>query len=400
MKLSITEKENHRKFAGTALFNLGFRPFFLGAGLYGVLAMLVWWAQYSGYIGSAALTPAWHAHEMLFGYVLAVITGFLLTSVRNWTGLETVSGPALFALFSFWAAARVANTLGYIEIAAVSDIVFLIWFGWCAVVPIIKVKQWRQTAIIGVIIVVTLANCLYYAGQMSLLANGVFLGNYIGFYVIVGLVLMMTGRVVPFFIERGVEEQVQLISRPGLEAVNFIAYIAFAVANLIQPDVTGANLFIYGLAALLFVLNLVRLSDWHTKGIWRKPLLWTLFLAYSFIVLGFLLYALLYFGWFNVFIPIHSIAVGGVGLLTLSMMARVSLGHTGRSIHEPPAMVLLAFAALLLAAVSRVFLPVLLPGSHLLWIQTSQLMWVASFALFLLAYGPILVQPRIDDMPG
>lgn len=235
---------------------------------------------------------------------------------------------------------------------------------------------------------------------MSLLANGVFLGNYIGFYVIVGLVLMMTGRVVPFFIERGVEEQVQLISRPGLEAVNFIAYIAFAVANLIQPDVTGANLFIYGLAALLFVLNLVRLSDWHTKGIWRKPLLWTLFLAYSFIVLGFLLYALLYFGWFNVFIPIHSIAVGGVGLLTLSMMARVSLGHTGRSIHEPPATVLLAFVFLLLAAVLRVFLPLLLPGSHLLWIQASQLMWVASFALFLLAYGPILVQPRVDDRPG
>jgi uncharacterized protein involved in response to NO len=144
----------------------------------------------------------------------------------------------------------------------------------------------------------------------------------------------------------------------------------------------------------------VRLSDWHSKGIWQKPLLWTLFLAYSFIVLGFLLYALLYFGWFNVFIPIHSIAVGGVGLLTLSMMARVSLGHTGRSIHEPPAMALLAFVALLLAAVSRVFLPILLPGSHLLWIQASQLMWVASFALFLLAYAPILVQPRIDNEPG
>ena len=400
MKVAITEKENLRKFAGTALFNLGFRPFFLGAGIYGVLAMLVWWGQYSGYIGSAVLTPAWHAHEMLFGYILAVVAGFLLTSVRNWTGLETVSGPALFALFCFWVAARVANTLGYIEIAAVSDIGFMLWFGWCAVVPIIKVKQWRQTAIIGIILLVTLANSLYYAGQMSLLENGIFLGNYIGFYVIVGLVLVMTGRVIPFFIERGVEEQIQLITRPGLEIVNFIAYIAFAVANLVGPDVSGTSVYIYGLAALLFVLNLVRLSDWHSKGIWQKPLLWTLFLAYSFIVLGFLLYALLYFNWFNVFIPIHSIAVGGVGLLTLSMMARVSLGHTGRSIHEPPAMALLAFVAMLLSAVSRVLLPVLLPGSHLLWIQTGQLMWVASFALFLLAYAPILVQPRIDNKPG
>jgi uncharacterized protein involved in response to NO len=268
------------------------------------------------------------------------------------------------------------------------------------VVPIIKVKQWRQTAIIGIILLLTLANVLYYAGQMSLLGNGIFLGNYIGFYVIVGLVLVMTGRVVPFFIERGVEEHIELISRPVMEVMIFIAYILFAVASLVEPNISGANLVIYGLAALLFVLNLVRLSDWHSKGIWQKPLLWTLFLAYSFIVLGFLLYALLYFGWFNVFIPIHSIAVGGVGLLTLSMMARVSLGHTGRSIHEPPAMALLAFVALLLSAVSRVFLPVLLPGSHLLWIQTGQLMWIASFTLFLVAYAPILVQPRIDNKPG
>ena len=400
MKISITEKEDLRKFTGSALFNLGFRPFFLGAGIYGVLVMILWWGQYSRYIGSAVLTPAWHAHEMLFGYTLAVIAGFLLTSVRNWTGIETISGPGLFALFCLWAVARAANSLGYVEVAAFSDIAFMLWFGWCAVMPIVKVKQWRQTVIIGVIIIMTLANCLYYAGQVSKIDNGIYLGNYIGFYVIVGLVLMMTGRVIPFFIERGIEEQVQLLSRPRLEIVNFIAYIAFAVANIIGPDITGANQYIYGLAALLFVLNIVRLDGWYAKGIWQRPLLWTLFVAYGFIVLGFLLYALLYFGWFNLFVPIHSIAVGGIGMLTLSMMARVSLGHTGRSIHDPPGAVRIAFITLLLASVLRVTLPVLFPGSHLLWIQASQLMWVVSFSLFLVAYYPILIQPRIDDQPG
>ena len=400
MKISITEKEDLRKFTGSALFNLGFRPFFLGAGIYGVLVMILWWGQYSRYIGSAVLTPAWHAHEMLFGYTLAVIAGFLLTSVRNWTGIETISGPGLFALFCLWAVARAANSLGYVEVAAFSDIAFMLWFGWCAVMPIVKVKQWRQTVIIGIAIIITLANCLYYAGQVSKIDNGIYLGNYIGFYVIVGLVLTMSGRVIPFFIERGVEEQVQLLSRPRLEIVNFIAYIAFAVANIIGPDITGANQYIYGLAALLFVLNIVRLDGWYAKGIWQRPLLWTLFVAYGFIVLGFLLYALLYFGWFNLFVPIHSIAVGGIGMLTLSMMARVSLGHTGRSIHDPPGAVRIAFITLLLASVLRVTLPVLFPGSHLLWIQASQLMWVVSFSLFLVAYYPILIQPRIDDRPG
>ncbi len=400
MKISITEKENLRKFAGTALFNLGFRPFFLGAGVVGVLAMFAWWGQYSGYIGSADLTPAWHAHEMLFGYTLAVIAGFLLTSVRNWTGLDTVSGARLFALFCFWVVARVANALGYIEIAAVSDLVFMLWFGWCAVVPIIKVKQWRQTAIVGIIITLALANGLYYAGQLSLVTNGIYFGNYIGFYVVVGLILVMTGRVVPFFIERGVEEEVQLPSNPRLEFFIFIAYVAFVVANLVQPAMSIANNFVYGLAALLFVLNCIRLMSWYAKGIWQKPLLWTLFVAYGFIVLGFLLYALLFFGWFNIFIPIHSIAVGGVGLLTLSMMARVTLGHSGRSIHEPPGLMTFAFAALLAATVLRVFFPLLLPGFHVLWIQASQLLWITAFALFLVAYSPMLTQPRIDNRPG
>ena len=123
-------------------------------------------------------------------------------------------------------------------------------------------------------------------------------------------------------------------------------------------------------------------------------------MPWTFTVLGFLLYALLYFGWFNLFVPIHSVAVGGIGMLTLSMMARVSLGHTGRNIHTPPGAVRIAFITLLLASVLRVILPVLFPGSHLLWVQASQLMWVVSFSLFLVAYYPILIQPRIDDRPG
>ena len=399
MKVAITEKEELRKFAGTALFNLGFRPFFLGAGVYSIIAMVLWWFQYSG-LSPIELTSAWHAHEMIFGYTLAVIAGFLLTSVKNWTGLDTVAGFWLFLLFSLWLAARVFNTLGLYWAAAASDISFMLYFGWCAVIPILKVKQWRQTAVVGVIIILIIANSLYYAGQLGFLPNGVHLGNYLGFYLVLGLILVMAGRVVPFFIERGVDENITLTSNPWLEGFNFASFLTFVVVSLfgsrlgMPPDIHS------WLAGFLFVLNAIRLGSWYTKGIWQKPLLWSLYIAYGFIVLGFLLYSLLFLGWFNIFIPIHAIAVGGVGFLTLSMMARVSLGHSGRSIDEPSKLIVLAFPILILGSFIRVFMPWFFPENYLLWIQISQWMWIVSFSLFVFVYFKVFVQPRIDGRAG
>ncbi len=405
MALEITEKEDIRKFAGTALFNLGFRPFFLGAGIYAVVAMFAWSMQYSGYVSLVSLTPAWHAHEMLFGYTFAIIVGFLLTSIRNWTGLDTLSGAGLFLLFMLWVIARLANGIGATLVAGIADLVFMVMFGWCAISPIVRVKQWRQTAIVGMILVMLLANSLYYAGQLldADLVPGVgasALGNYIAFYVIVGLVLMMTGRVVPFFIRLGVEEDVELPANPAIEMANFLIYAAFAIVSLLWLSGRSSELYVYGLAGTLAGLNFLRLMSWHSKGIWSKPLLWTLFISYGFIVLGFLLYALLYFGWFSLFIPMHAIAVGGIGLLTLSMMARVSLGHSGRSIHEPPQSIFLAFLLLIVTSIVRVLLPIAMPDYHLVWIQLSQFFWMATFVVFLSAYAPMLIQPRTDGKPG
>ena len=400
MKISITEENSLRQFAGTALFNLGFRPFFLGAGIYAIVAMLIWWLQYSAIIESVYLTPAWHAHEMIFGYTFAVIAGFLLTSVRNWTGLDTVSGGRLFILFCLWATARLGNTLGSYWLAALSDLSFMLLFGWYAVAPIVIAKQWRQTAIVGIISVLVVANSLYYAGQLEMVDNGIYLGNYLGFYLIVGLVLVMAGRVVPFFIERGVSETVRLPRRSWLEISNLITYGAFVLAIFLGAGYPVSSELVSGLAALLFALNIARLGSWYTHGIWQKPLLWSLFFAYGFITLGFLLFGLLYFGWFSVFIPIHAIAVGGIGLLTLSMMARVSLGHSGRSIHAISPWIVTAFFVLLVAAVARVMVPVLFPQYYLMSIQVSQILWMVSFALFLMVYAPLFLKPRIDDQPG
>lgn len=393
---------NLRKFAGTALFNLGFRTFFLAAGLYSILAMLLWWFQYSG-LASLDLTSAWHAHEMLFGYTFAVIAGFLLTSVRNWTGVDTASGAALFLLFGLWLMARLFNTFGLYLIASVSDLLFMLLFCWSVMLPIVKVKQWRQTAIMVAVVVLIIANGFYYAGQLGFIDNGVYWGNYLGFYFVIGLILVMTGRVVPFFIERGVQEDVSLHSNPWLEGSIFVSYLLFVLSNLfasksIEMGVPTSSVYI--LAGILFLLNVVRLGRWYTQGIWAQPLLWSLFVAYGFIVLGFLLYSLLYFGWFNFFVPLHAIAVGGIGLLTLSMMVRVSLGHSGRSINEPSRFVVTAFFVLIAATFVRVFLPWFDPINTALWVQASQILWIITFSVFCVIFFPILVRPRVDGRDG
>ncbi|MBQ74535.1 MAG: hypothetical protein CMQ20_05850 [Gammaproteobacteria bacterium] len=400
MKTAITEKSDLYLFAGTALFNLGFRPFFLGAAIYAIIAMFIWWLQYSGFVQAGHLTPAWHAHEMLFGYTFAVIAGFLLTSVRNWTGIDTVSGGRLCILFSLWAMARLGNIFGSYEFAALLDLVCMAMCAWYIVTPIIQVKQRRQIAVVGIVCVLLVANGLYYSGQLGLVGNGIFLGNYLGLYLVLGLVLMMSGRVVPFFTERGVAETVELPTYLWLEAINFITYAVFALAILVGPEVGLAGEVVHGLAGCLFILNLLRLGSWYTKGIWRKPLLWSLFFSYGFITLGFGLYALVYFGWFSIFLPIHALVVGGVSLLTLSMIARVSLGHTGRSIHEPSRWVVSAFGILAIAAITRVILPILLPQYYFVLVQVSQVLWMISYALFLVVYVPVLVMPRVDSQPG
>ena len=198
----------------------------------------------------------------------------------------------------------------------------------------------------------------------------------------------------------GVSESVSLPRKQWLEISNFILYGLFATLSLFDSIIGTSNELIVFLAGSLFVLNLIRLAGWHTSGIWQKPLLWSLFISYGFITVGFLLYGLAYAGWLTTFIPVHSFAVGGVGFITLSMMARVSLGHSGRNINEPSPMIVVAFVLLIAAAVTRVFLPIIFFEQYLLWIQASQVLWIMSFGLFLIVYFPVLVQPRVDGKAG
>ncbi|TNE75655.1 MAG: NnrS family protein [Gammaproteobacteria bacterium] len=388
--------------SAAAWLNLGFRPFFMGAALFAVLSMSLWAAIFPLQLLPPLneLAPVtWHAHEMIYGYAVAVIAGFLLTAVTNWTGLQTPKGGLLFGLFFLWLAARLLPLAGQgvpLLWTAAADLLFMALLVPAVAGPIILAKSKRNLPVIAVLALLLTGNLLFYLGVYGVLADGVRLGLYLGFYIIIALVLMMGRRVIPFFTERGVGYKVTLKNHNWLDFSAPPLFVAFIAAELVQPS----GVFVAVLAAVLLVLHGIRLVGWYTAGLWRKPLLWVLHIAYGLVVVGFALKVAGYLFGISPFLAVHAFALGGIGLMTLGMMARVSLGHTGRNVFAPPAAVTWMFLLLSGAALLRVFVPILAPAYYSLWVGLSQLCWVLAFALFALFYIPMLVSPRVDGKPG
>ncbi|PKO91064.1 MAG: NnrS family protein [Betaproteobacteria bacterium HGW-Betaproteobacteria-1] len=392
---------SRNKTDGFALFNLGFRPFFLGAGIFALISMTVWIASYALAMPLAieAINPMqWHAHEMLYGYGLTVIAGFLLTAVKNWTGVQTVHGKALLGLFAVWVLARLlmlAGT-GFIAIAAVLDLLFGLLLMVAVAHPIIKVRQWQQLAVLSKLVIIVAGNGLFYLGALGYVENVVHLSLYGALYLIISLIMLIGRRVIPFFIERGVEKKIKLRQHRWLDISILLFFILFFINELF----IGRAEFTPLTTGLLFLLNGLRLFNWHTPGIWRAPLLWGLYVSSWLINAGFLLMALQYWLPISGILTVHLFTIGGIGLMTLSMMSRVALGHSGRNIRQPPVLVGYALALLVLSAVFRIGLPLIDMSHYLWWIIASYLCWMAAFALFVLVYAPILTKPRPDGQPG
>lgn len=384
-----------------ALFNLGFRPFFLFGAIFSFVSILTWGGIYVyGCPGpKMSIAPMqWHAHEMIFGYAMAVVAGFLLTAVRNWTNIPTLTGVKLALLLLAWLAARVlmlfvpSQTLPIF----VLDVGFNLALAVAIAIPLIQAKQMKQLGIVSKIVLLGLANALFYLGVLGLLDQGVRWGLYSGLYLILSLIFVMARRVVPFFIERGVGYPVQLTNRTWVDRSSLVLLLLFWIADVFAQSALLAG----ALAAALFVVHAIRLADWHTPGVWKKPLLWVLFVGYGAAIAGFLLKSLTPVVPLSPYLAVHAFAVGGIGLMTMGMMARVALGHTGRSIQEPPKVLTPMFVLLALALVARVALPLFITTHYVLWIGLSQILWLSAVGLFVLTYAPILIRPRVDGQPG
>jgi len=387
--------------ARIALFGLGFRPFFVGAAVFAIVSVAAWallyFARISLPLGNLS-SPQWHSHEMIYGYGLAVIAGFLLTAIMNWTGVQTIHGKKLAALFALWLVARVLFLFGarYLEAAALADMLFVALLFASVATPIIRVRQWRQLGILSKVALLALGNLCFYLGAFGVVEDGAYIGLYGGLYAIVALILVIGGRVFPAFVRNGVAYEAILQNPRWIIVANILLFVLFFANQLFVRNQTALGY----LSAMLFLVNAVRLVLWHTPGIWKNPLLWSLYLSFVFIDAGFLLYALSAFSDVSPFLAVHAFAFGGIGIATVGMMSRVSLGHTGRNVRTPPALTALSLSFMVLGGVIRVAFPLIDPSRYDYWIIASQLAWIAAFALFLVSYSRMLVMSRIDGQPG
>jgi uncharacterized protein involved in response to NO len=383
-----------------AFLHLGFRPFFLGASGFAVLSMLMWMAIYIfGWNVQFKYfsTMTWHAHEMIFGYTLAVAAGFLLTAIKNWTNLQTIHGYKLLSLFLLWLLAR---CLPYLEggsiFTAIIDNLFIILLIIAVALPLLKAKHWKSLAFVLILVFLLFSNIVFYLGAFKVITNGEHYGLYMSLYLILGLIFIMGRRVIPFFIERGVDETIQVKNWSWIDKSHLPIFIVFGITDLIEPY----SYLTAVLAGLLGLIHTVRLYGWYTKGIWKKTLLWILYLSYVFIVLGFVLKALSIFAGISVYLSVHAFTFGGIGLITIGMMSRVSLGHTGRLVSNPPQSLFWIFGLLLCGAIIRVIFPLIDNSLYIYWMGLSQILWIIGFAWFFFIYFPMLIYPRTDGRYG
>jgi len=379
-----------------ALFALGFRPFFLGAGIFAVLLIALWLVFYRGNFPLALFIPPaqWHAHEMIFGFTGAVIAGFLLTAVQNWTGMRTPSGMPLALLFMLWLAGRLTPFVpgSPSELYALIDAALFPAVMIAIAHPILRAKQLRNAAFPLMLAMLTISNLLVHAEWLGY-AHTAHIGFVLAIYMIVLMMVVMGGRVIPSFTDGKLRTQAK-----RWKAVEWLAP-ATTLATLAAVLVLPVSPFTALIAAAAAAVHAVRLAGWYTSKYWSVPLLWVLHLGYGWIVVGFMLTALGALDMIAPSLALHAFTAGAIGTLTLGMMARVSLGHTGRML-EPAKIVHLAFGLITLAAAIRVCWPIVMPGTYAAAILVSSLFWMAAFAIFVFVYAPILIQPRVDGKPG
>ena len=398
MVLNIEDPNDNVNKKRFSLFALGFRPFFLLAAIIAPAFIAVWMLKLFGMItlSNYYSSTGWHAHEMLFGYTVAVIAGFLLTAAGNWTGVKMISGWRLALLSIVFILGRVApfiSELPYGLIAAL-DFFFIPLVAVLIAIPVIKVKQWSNIVFVPILLAMALANLTVHLSILNIIDISIVSGSRAMLYLVVLLIVVMGGRVIPFFTERGVEGVITK-KWPLVETLS-----GLSVALLLITDVIYVNTLLVGYSALLAAaIHSVRLAGWYSNKIWQVPLVWILQISYAWLIVGFLLKSLMIFDLSAAIFSYHALTVGGIGIMTLGMMARVSLGHTGREMTLNRWMVL-AFVLINVAVVFRVIIPIFMDDYYLQLIQVAGWLWVMAFVIYFLVYTPMWIRPRVDGRPG
>jgi uncharacterized protein involved in response to NO len=380
------------------VLRLGFRPFYLGGALFGVLAMLVWLAALHG-VSPAGRMPSltgilWHAHEMIFGFVAAIVAGFLLTAVRAWTAQETPSGAPLALLWLLWLAGRIAVWFGPEPLAAIVDSAFLPVLMIVLLRVLISARN-RHNIFVPVLMgMLGLLDILFHVWVLRGRADLALRSADAAVGLLVTLVIIIAGRVTPAFTANAV---------PGYAAMRWRVIETLAVPLPLLAfafDALGANAWLVGSAAgAAALVHGIRFAGWRSWQVGRRPILAILHAAYAWVPLGFALLALSAAGWVPHSIALHALTVGMLSGAIIAMITRTARGHTGRALVAGSTE-LACYCLVIAAAILRVFGPLLASAWSAWWVDAASLCWCVAFALYACQYWPWLTRPRIDGKAG
>ena len=396
--LAASSRMGPRGIVATPLFSYGFRPFFLGAAIWAIVALILLLGSLAGLWelapGYGAL--AWHGHEMLFGYASGVVAGFLLTAVPNWTRRLPVAGLRLALLFALWCLGRLAflaiGITGTLP-AVLIDSAFLPCLLVVMAREIVVGRNWRNLKPLVLIGLLAAADIAFHAEV--LITGAPDFGLRAGVAGLVMLIVLIGGRITPSFTHSWLLRAGSPVLPASFGLADKLALFASGAALLAWIAVPGAKL-----TALLFLAATatlsVRLWRWEGLRARREPLLLVLHTGYGFVPLGFLLGALAILapGSLAGTAPLHAWTVGAVGLMTLGVMTRATRGHTGRELKASPFTVAI-YGAMIAAALLRVVAGAL-PQAYMVLIGAAGAAWTAAFALFLFEYAPMLLGPRVE----
>jgi len=378
-----------------ALWALGFRPFYLLASIFAAVSIPLWVAQYAGVLPAAyARSPLWHGHEMLFGYALAVITGFLFTAGRSWSGQPTPTGATLVAFAMLWIAGRILVLTPFAMAAALVNAAFPIAVAVALAIPFAKSRNRRNYFFVVLLMLLGVAVLAMHLSWLGVLAWPERVSLQAGLDVVLFIIVVMAGRVIPMFTNNGIPGA-QAARHPVVERLALGGVLALLGADVLQTPVG----LIAGIAAVAALAHALRLFLWQPWRTLRTPIVWVLHAAYVWIVIYLLLRALAAVGLVAESLAVHALTIGAIGGMTIGMMTRTARGHTGRPLvadgFEVACYVLIQCAAAIRVAGAMLF-----TDAYMYTIIASAICWSAAFALNAVRYWPVLSRARLDGKPG
>lgn len=388
---------SNRNILNHPFWGRGFRPFFLGGAVYAILGILLWVGFYAGYNSLPTIFAdpvTWHAHEMIYGFTMAIVAGFLLTAVANWTGGAPVRQIQLMGLFGLWLAGRIVlNLSGFPHwVMFIVELAFIPALAISLALPLIKSWNTRNFIFLGIL--AALWSC-----DLAFMINENRIPFYIALILILGMISLIGGRIIPAFTVAALRRKgldVKIHDQRALDIFAFASLVAAAGTLLVN----GSSSILFSFACIASsLIHLIRMRRYHTKLVLGDPLVWILHAGYTWLVAGLFLAGLSVLGVGMFSAALHAITVGCIGSMTLGMMTRVTLGHTGRDLTSSE-LTTWSFVLMQLATIIRVFGPVLLPEQYILWVLVSGILWSICFLIYFIVYAPMLWKPRPDRQPA